>query len=71
MKLKIYLVKLINLYQKYVSPLLGDRCKFYPTCSEYSKQAIEKYGVFRGVGMGFWRVLRCHPWQKHQIDPLI
>ena len=69
MKLKISLVKLINFYQKFLSP--QNKCVFYPTCSEYTKQAIEKYGSLQGVYLGFCRILRCHPWQKNNIDHLI
>lgn len=72
MKLKTYLVKLpislINLYQKYISPLKKPSCVFYPTCSEYTKQAVVKYGALKGTYMGFKRILRCHPWQKEHID---
>lgn len=81
MKLKTYLVKLIDFYQKFFSPIknflkyLGffkiSNCVFYPTCSEYTKQAIQKYGVFHGVYLGFLRILRCHPWQKNHMDPLL
>lgn len=74
MKLKQYLIKLIlkiiNFYQKYISPLKKPSCVFYPTCSEYTKQAVQKYGLFKGFRLGFWRVLRCHPWQKNHIDKL-
>jgi len=70
MKLKTPFLKLINFYQKYISVFLGQRCVFYPSCSEYTKQAIEKYGVFKGNYLGFLRILRCHPWQKNHIDIL-
>ena len=70
MKLKIYLTKLINLYQKYISPFIKPSCFFYPTCSEYTKQAIEKYGAGKGFYLGFLRILRCHPWQKNHFDPV-
>lgn len=70
MKLKSYLIKLIDFYQKYISVLTRPACVFYPTCSEYTKQAIEKYGVLKGTYLGFLRILRCHPWQKNRIDPL-
>jgi len=70
MKLKSFLVKLISLYQRFLSPLKRPSCVFYPTCSEYSKQAIEKYGVFKGFKLSFFRIIRCHPWQKNHIDPL-
>ena len=70
MKLKTFSIKLISLYQKYISSLGRPRCVFYPTCSEYTKQAVEKYGVLKGFYLGFLRILRCHPWQKDHIDPL-
>ena len=69
MKLKQYSQKLINFYQKYLSP--PNKCVFYPSCSEYTKQAIEKYGFFKGVYLGFRRILRCHPWQKNHMDPVV
>jgi len=70
MKLKIYLIKLISFYQKFISPLKKSSCVFYPTCSEYSKQAIKKYGICNGLFLGLKRILRCHPWQKNNIDLL-
>ena len=80
MKLKTYLVKFINFYQKNLSPDQGflrrsglvkkKVCVFYPTCSEYSKQAIEKYGALKGMKLSFLRILRCYPWQKDHMDPL-
>ena len=63
----------INKYQKYISPLIskiGIRCKYSPTCSEYTKQAIEKYGVIKGSVLGLWRILRCNPFSKGGYDPL-
>ena len=70
MKLKKPFLKLIDLYQRYISVFLRPSCVFHPSCSEYTKQAIEKYGVFKGIYLGFLRILRCHPWQKNHIDPL-
>jgi putative membrane protein insertion efficiency factor len=71
MKLKKYSINLIEFYQKNLSPIkVLPTCVFYPTCSEYAKQAIEKYGFFKGVILGFKRIMRCHPWQKNHIDPL-
>lgn len=70
MKLKTYFIKLIDFYQKNVSPLKKPSCVFYPTCSEYTKQAIDKYGALRGSYLGVKRILRCHPWQKNHLDPL-
>ncbi len=65
------LLRLINLYQKRISPFLKPACIFFPTCSEYTKQAIEKYGAGKGARLGFLRILRCHPWQKNHMDPLL
>lgn len=74
MKLSKYSVKLtvnlINFYQKRLSPLKNPTCVFYPTCSEYTKQAFQKYGILKGFYLGFKRILRCHPWQKEHIDVL-
>lgn len=71
MKLKTYSQKLISFYQNYISVYLRPRCVFYPTCSEYTKQAIEKYGALKGIYLGFFRILRCYPWQKNHVDPLL
>ena len=68
MKLKIYLQKLISFYQKNISVFIKPSCVFYPSCSEYTKQVIEKYGFLKGICLGFFRILRCHPWQKNHID---
>lgn len=62
--------KLINFYQKFISPIKGKTCVFYPTCSEYSKQAFIKYGFLKGSFLTIRRILRCHPFQKNNIDPL-
>ena len=63
-------VKMIEFYQKYISPGLGNHCKFYPTCSEYTKQAIEKYGCIKGIIKGIFRILKCNPFSKGGYDPL-
>lgn len=70
MKLKRCLLKLISFYQKYKPFFKRQSCVFYPTCSEYTKQAVEKYGAWKGFFLGFLRILRCHPWQKNHIDPV-
>ncbi len=59
----------LRFYQRGISPLLGQNCKFQPTCSEYMIGAIRKYGVVRGTILGTKRVLRCHPWQRGGYDP--
>jgi len=62
------ILKTIKVYQKFVSPILGRNCRFYPSCSEYSYQAVKRYGAVKGLILGFWRVLRCNPWNKGGID---
>ena len=57
-------------YKKFISPLLGNNCQFYPTCSEYMMQAIEIHGVIKGILLGTWRILRCNPLCKGGIDPV-
>jgi len=67
------LIKLIRIYQKTLSKVLetvGIKCKFYPTCSEYTKEAIQKYGVFKGLKLGIFRILKCNPFSKGGYDPL-
>ncbi len=68
--MKILLIKFIDFYQKRISNLKKPSCVFYPTCSEYAKEAINKYGVLKGTQLSFFRILRCHPWQKNHIDPV-
>ena len=57
-------------YKRWISPLLGDRCRFYPSCSEYMYEAIAKYGVIKGLVMGLYRLLRCNPFCKGGFDPV-
>ena len=78
--MKRLILSLIKFYQKYLSldhawakklHLTDKVCRFTPTCSEYTYQAVERYGVVRGLGLGFRRVLRCHPWSKGGLDPVV
>lgn len=67
------IISVINGYQKHISSWLenrGIKCKYYPTCSEYTKQAIQKYGVVKGGIIGIWRIIRCNPFSKGGYDPL-
>lgn len=57
-------------YQVGISPFWGARCRFYPSCSSYSVEAIEKYGLGRGLLLSVWRVCRCHPWARGGYDPV-
>ena len=52
----------IKLYQILLSPLLGQSCRYHPTCSQYAVEAIEKYGPIKGIWLGIKRIARCHPW---------
>jgi len=63
------LLFLIRLYQSTISPLLGNRCRFYPSCSSFMAQAVEKHG-WRGFFTGLRRLARCHPFNKGGFDPL-
>ncbi|MEI7541783.1 MAG: membrane protein insertion efficiency factor YidD [bacterium] len=65
------LMAMITLYKKGISPYLPQTCRFSPTCSEYSLQAIEKYGSLKGGFMAIKRILRCNPWSKGGFDPLL
>ncbi len=58
----------IAVYQRLVSPLLGPRCRFYPSCSQYAKQALLKHGLVRGVLLAVGRVARCNPWNPGGVD---
>ena len=60
----------INLYKYLISPLLGNNCRYLPTCSEYTKESIIKYGVVKGFWLGLKRIVKCHPWGKGGYDPI-
>ena len=71
--MKKVLLFFIRVYKKNVSPLFehwGIHCKYYPTCSEYTKQAIEKYGVLKGLFLGIKRFCKCNPFSKGGYDPV-
>jgi len=63
-------VFLLGLYKKTVSPLLPRACRFEPTCSVYARIAIERHGLWRGAGLTFKRLLRCHPFHRGGLDPV-
>tara|TARA_B100000927_G_C16157207_1_gene345880 strand:- start:39 stop:260 length:222 start_codon:yes stop_codon:yes gene_type:complete len=68
--LKFLLIIPIKFYQILISPLLGPRCRYYPTCSNYAVQAIEKHGAFKGSWLAFKRIISCHPWGGSGHDPV-
>lgn len=68
--MKKFFIGLIRGYQKVISPLFPPSCRYYPTCSNYAVQAIQKHGAIRGSIMGISRILRCHPFVKGGYDPV-
>ena len=69
--IKRFFIGLVKGYQYLISPLLGQNCRYTPTCSQYSIQAIEKYGIFKGIWLSIKRISKCHPWGGSGHDPLI
>jgi uncharacterized protein len=63
-------IALLRGYQRWISPLIGPRCKYYPSCSEYAVQAIGRYGILRGSVLAAWRLLRCNPFSHGGYDPV-
>lgn len=57
-------------YQLLLSPMVGERCKYYPSCSEYAVQAVRRFGILRGLVLAGWRLLRCNPWSRGGFDPV-
>jgi putative membrane protein insertion efficiency factor len=68
--MKQIVLLLIRGYRKLISPLIGHHCRFYPTCSTYTYEAIEKYGLLKGMFLGIKRLLRCHPFHPGGVDPV-
>jgi uncharacterized protein len=68
--LRLLVLLPLRAYQRVFSPVLGNRCKYYPSCSEYAAQAIERFGMLRGLVLAGWRLLRCNPWSHGGFDPV-
>jgi hypothetical protein len=68
--LRLLAILPIRLYQRVISPMFGERCKYYPSCSEYAAQAITRFGILRGLVLAGWRLLRCNPWSAGGFDPV-
>ncbi len=64
------LIATLRFYKRWISPLLPCACRFEPTCSEYMREAVERYGTARGVAKGVWRLMRCHPFHAGGFDPV-
>ena len=70
LNMKNIILLLIKLYQKYISIFLGKNCRFYPTCSAYTYEAIEKFGIIKGIFLGIKRIIKCHPFHPGGYDPV-
>ncbi|MEN3371694.1 membrane protein insertion efficiency factor YidD [Dechloromonas sp. ZS-1] len=68
--MKRILIGLVRVYQYAISPLLGRNCRYFPTCSDYTVEAVQKYGAMRGGWLGAKRICRCHPWHPGGYDPV-
>jgi putative membrane protein insertion efficiency factor len=68
--MKYVIIKAVRFYQKFISPLKPNSCRFYPTCSEYTVQALQKYGLMVGLKKSILRILRCHPFNSGGYDPV-
>ncbi|MCW8905383.1 MULTISPECIES: membrane protein insertion efficiency factor YidD [Sedimenticola] len=68
--MKRLVLQLLKGYSYLVSPLLGNNCRYYPSCSAYTREAVEIHGVLRGLWMGTRRILRCHPFHEGGYDPV-
>lgn len=68
--LKKGIIKGILLYQKYLSPMKRTKCPYFPSCSQYGLEAVEKYGALKGGLLAVWRILRCNPFSKGGYDPV-
>jgi len=68
--LRISVLTTLRIYKRWISPMLPSACRFYPTCSEYTIDAVQKHGALRGTWMGIRRLLRCHPFHEGGFDPV-
>ena len=69
--MKFLALWVLRVYKRWVSPAFPPSCRYVPTCSEYAMEAVERYGALRGGAMAAWRVLRCHPFVKGGLDPVV
>ncbi|MBO4846221.1 MAG: membrane protein insertion efficiency factor YidD [Lachnospiraceae bacterium] len=68
--MKKLFIHMIKLYQRYISPMKSTKCPYYPSCSAYGLEAVERYGAFKGGMMAAWRICRCNPLSKGGYDPV-
>jgi hypothetical protein len=69
-KMKRLLIGLVRIYQKTISRVTPATCRFYPSCSDYTIEALQKHGILHGLWLGFRRIGRCHPWNPGGVDPV-
>jgi uncharacterized protein len=69
--MKFLVLWLLRVYKRWISPAFPPSCRYVPTCSEYAMEAVERYGTLRGGAIAVWRVLRCHPFVKGGLDPVV
>ena len=68
--MKWLLIGFVKMWRKFVSPMYGQCCKYYPSCSEYGLEALELHGAIKGSALAIWRILRCNPWSMGGADPV-
>lgn len=68
--MKVLILKAITFYRKYISPLKKPSCRFTPTCSSYTYEAVQRFGALKGTILGTWRILRCNPFNAGGYDPV-
>ena len=64
------LILFIKVYQLFISPIIGQNCRYLPTCSEYTASCLKQFGIFKGTFLSLKRIAKCHPWGKHGYDPI-
>lgn len=64
------LVGSVRVYRRFISPMLGANCRFYPSCSAYAEEALARFGAMRGAGLALWRLAKCHPFHPGGVDPV-
>ncbi|MBI3394967.1 MAG: membrane protein insertion efficiency factor YidD [Spirochaetia bacterium] len=69
--MKRIFIAIIRFYQKAISPLKGNTCRFYPSCSQYALECFQNYSFFKALGKSIWRILRCQPFSKGYFDPAV